>query len=208
MARYTGPVCRFCRRENQKLFLKGDRCFTEKCAFERRAYPPGQHGQGRIKFSEYGLQLREKQKVRRMYGLLEKQFRNLFAKADRLRGITGENFLNMLERRLDNVVYRAGFASSRSEARQLVRHGHFVVNGKKVNIPSYELAKGDEVQVQTKSQNLTQIKASVEASKRKEVPQWLEMSPADLKAKVRDLPARDDITAPIEERLIVELYSK
>ena len=143
-----------------------------------------------------------------MYGLLEKQFRNLFAKADRLRGITGENFLNMLERRLDNVVYRAGFASSRSEARQLVRHGHFLVNGKKVNIPSYELAKGDEVQVQTKSQNLTQIKASVEASKRKEVPQWLEMSPADLKARVRDLPARDDITAPIEERLIVELYSK
>jgi len=208
MARYTGSVCRFCRRENQKLFLKGDRCFTEKCAFERRAYPPGQHGQGRIKFSEYGLQLREKQKVRRMYGLLEKQFRNLFAKADRLRGITGENFLNMLERRLDNVVYRAGFASSRSEARQLVRHGHFLVNGKKVNIPSYELAKGDEVQVQTKSQNLTQIKASVEASKRKEVPQWLEMSPADLKARVRDLPARDDITAPIEERLIVELYSK
>jgi len=191
MARYTGSVCRFCRRENQKLFLKGDRCFTEKCSFERRAYPPGQHGQGRIKFSEYGLQLREKQKVRRMYGLLEKQFRNLFAKADRLRGITGENFLGMLERRLDNAVYRAGFANSRSEARQLVRHGHFLVNGKKVNIPSLQL-----------------VKAALEASKRREIPQWLEMSPSEFKVTVRDLPARDDVGAPIEERLIVELYSK
>ncbi len=208
MARYTGAVCRFCRRENQKLFLKGDRCFTEKCAFERRAYPPGQHGQGRIKFSEYGLQLREKQKVRRMYGLLEKQFRNLFAKAERLKGITGENFLGMLERRLDNVVYRAGFANSRSEARQLVRHGHFLVNGKKINIPSLLISKGDEVVVREKSQSLTQIKASIEASKRKEIPQWLEMSPAEFKVKARDLPVRDDVTAPIEERLIVELYSK
>ncbi len=208
MARYTGSVCRFCRRENQKLFLKGDRCFTEKCAFERRAYPPGQHGQGRIKFSEYGLQLREKQKVRRMYGLLEKQFRNLFAKADRLRGITGENFLGMLERRLDNVVYRAGFANSRSEARQLVRHGHFLVNGKKVNIPSLEISKGDTVVVREKSHNVTQIKAAIEGSKRREIPQWLEMNPAEFKVTVRDLPARDDVTAPIEERLIVELYSK
>ena len=208
MARYTGAVCRFCRRENQKLFLKGDRCFTEKCSFERRAYPPGQHGQGRIKFSEYGLQLREKQKVRRMYGLLEKQFRNLFAKADRLRGITGENFLTMLERRLDNVIFRAGFANSRSEARQLVRHGHFLVNGKKLNIPSYQLSKGDEIVIREKSHNLIQIKAAIEASKRREVPQWLDMSPADFKVKIRDLPARDDVTAPIEERLIVELYSK
>lgn len=208
MARYTGAVCRFCRRENQKLFLKGDRCFTEKCSFERRAYPPGQHGQGRIKFSEYGLQLREKQKVRRMYGLLEKQFRNLFAKADRLRGITGENFLAMLERRLDNIIFRAGFANSRSEARQLVRHGHFLLNGKKLNIPSYQVAKGDEIVIREKSHNLTQIKAAIEASKRREIPQWLEMSPADFKVKVRDLPARDDVTAPIEERLIVELYSK
>jgi small subunit ribosomal protein S4 len=208
MARYTGAVCRFCRRENQKLFLKGDRCFTEKCSFERRAYPPGQHGQGRIKFSEYGLQLREKQKVRRMYGLLEKQFRNLFAKADRLRGITGENFLNMLERRLDNVIFRAGFANSRSEARQLVRHGHFLLNGKKVNVPSFQVSKGDEIVIREKSHNLIQIKAAIEASKRREIPQWLEMSPADFKAKVRDLPARDDITSPIEERLIVELYSK
>ena len=208
MARYTGSVCRFCRRENQKLFLKGDRCFTEKCAFERRAYPPGQHGQGRIKFSEYGLQLREKQKVRRMYGLLEKQFRNLFDKADRIRGITGENFLNMLERRLDNVVYRAGFANSRAEARQLVRHGHFMLNGKRVNIPSYQVSKGDLIVIREKSQNLTQVKASIEASKRREIPQWIEMSPADFKATVRDLPARDDVTAPVEERLIVELYSK
>jgi small subunit ribosomal protein S4 len=208
MARYTGSVCRFCRRENQKLFLKGDRCFTEKCSFERRAYPPGQHGQGRIKFSEYGLQLREKQKVRRMYGLLEKQFRNLFAKADRLRGITGENFLGMLERRLDNVVYRAGFANSRSEARQLVRHGHFIVNGKRIDIPSLQVSKGDVVAIREKSQNLTQVKAAIEAAKRREIPQWLEMNPAAFTATVRDLPARDDVTAPIEERLIVELYSK
>jgi small subunit ribosomal protein S4 len=208
MARYSGAVCRFCRRENQKLFLKGDRCFTEKCSFERRSYPPGQHGQGRIKFSEFGLQLREKQKVRRMYGLLEKQFRNLFAKADRLRGITGENFLNMLERRLDNVVFRAGFANSRSEARQFVRHGHFLVNGKRVNIPSLQIGKGDEIVIRDKSHNLIQIKAALEASKRREIPQWLEVSPGDFKVKVRDLPARDDITAPIEERLIVELYSK
>jgi small subunit ribosomal protein S4 len=208
MARYSGAVCRFCRRENQKLFLKGDRCFTEKCSFERRSYPPGQHGQGRIKFSEFGLQLREKQKVRRMYGLLEKQFRNLFAKADRLRGITGENFLNMLERRLDNVVFRAGFANSRAEARQLVRHGHFLVNGKRVNIPSLQTDKGDEIVIRDKSHNLIQIKAAIEASKRREVPQWLEVSIGDFKAKVRDLPARDDIGAPIEERLIVELYSK
>jgi len=208
MARYSGAVCRFCRRENQKLFLKGDRCFTEKCSFERRSYPPGQHGQGRIKFSEFGLQLREKQKVRRMYGLLEKQFRNLFAKADRLRGITGENFLNMLERRLDNVVFRAVFANSRAEARQFVRHGHFLVNGKRVNIPSLQIGKGDEIVIRDKSHNLIQIKAAIEASKRREVPQWLEVSIGDFKAKVRDLPARDDISAPIEERLIVELYSK
>ena len=208
MARYTGSVCRFCRRENQKLFLKGDRCFTEKCAFERRAYPPGQHGQGRIKFSEYGLQLREKQKVRRMYGLLEKQFRNLFDKADRLRGITGQNFLALLERRLDNVVYRAGFANSRAEARQLVRHGHFMINGKNVNIPSLQISKGDEIVIRVKSQNSIQVKAAIEAAKRREIPQWLEMSAAEFKVKVRDLPVRDDVTAPIEERLIVELYSK
>lgn len=208
MARYSGAVCRFCRRENQKLFLKGDRCFTEKCSFERRGYPPGQHGQGRIKFSEYGLQLREKQKVRRIYGLLERQFRNLFAKAERQTGITGENFLSLLERRLDNVVYRAGYANSRAEARQLVRHGHFLVDGKRVNIPSYLVSKGSEITLTEHGKNLNTIKAAVEASKRKEVPQWLDMNPGDLKVKVRDLPARDDVTAPIEERMIVELYSK
>jgi len=152
MARYTGAVCRFCRRENQKLFLKGDRCFTEKCSFERRGYPPGQHGQGRIKFSEYGLQLREKQKIKRSYGLLEKQFRALFEKADRMKGVTGTNLLSMLERRLDNVAYRSGFANSRSEARHLVRHGHFTVNGHKVNIPSYLVGKGDVVEVRKESQ--------------------------------------------------------
>lgn len=208
MARYSDAVCKLCRRENQKLFLKGDRCFTEKCSFERRAYPPGQHGQGRIKFSEYGLQLREKQKVRRMYGLLERQFRNLFEKAEKQTGITGETFLSLLERRLDNVVYRSGFANSRAEARQLVRHGHFLVDGKRVNIPSYLVTKGQEIAASEHGKNLTTIKAALEASKRKEVPQWLDMNAGDLKVKVRDLPARDDVTAPIEERMIVELYSK
>jgi small subunit ribosomal protein S4 len=208
MARYVGAVCRFCRRENQKLFLKGDRCFTEKCAFERRAYPPGQHGQGRIKFSEYGLQLREKQKVRRMYGMLETQFRNLFGKAERMKGVTGENFLSLLERRMDNVVYRAGFANSRSEARQLVRHGHFMVDGKRVDIPSFMVQKGQEIVVIEKSRGAVQILAAIESSKRRETPQWLEISTGDFKIKMRDLPARDDVTAPIEERLITELYSK
>src|SRR6478609_6634053 len=163
MARYTGSVCRFCRRENQKLFLKGDRCFTEKCAFERRAYPPGQHGQGRIKFSEYGLQLREKQKIKRIYGLLERQFRNLFERADRMKGVTGSNLLSMLERRLDNVAYRSGFANSRSEARHLVRHGHFSVNGVKVNIPSYLVDKGDLLEVREKSKNLSRICGALES---------------------------------------------
>src|SRR3954470_21063710 len=153
MARYVGSVCRICRRENQKLFLKGDRCYTDKCSFERRGYPPGQHGQGRIKFSEYGLQLREKQKIKRIYGLLEKQFRNLFDDADRMKGVTGSNLLTMLERRLDNVVYRTGFANSRAEGRQLVRHGHFKVNGKAVNIPSYLVHKGDVVEVVEGSRN-------------------------------------------------------
>src|SRR6476661_952845 len=153
MARCTGSVCRVCRRENQKLFLKGDRCYTDKCAFERRGYPPGQHGQGRIKFSEYGLQLREKQKIKRMYGLLERQFHNLFEKADRMKGVTGSNLLCMLERRLDNVAYRSGFANSRTEARLLVRHGHFSVNGRRVDIPSYLVEKGDVVEVREKSRN-------------------------------------------------------
>lgn len=208
MARYTGSVCRQCRRENQKLFLKGDRCFTEKCAFERRGYPPGQHGQGRIKFSEYGLQLREKQKIKRMYGLIEKQFRNLFEKADSMKGITGSNLLSMLERRLDNVAYRSGFANSRAEARQLVRHGHFTVNGKNVNVPSFMVGKGDVVAIGEKSKNMSRVMGALESVKRREIPQWIELDSAAFKSRIRDLPARDDITAPMEERLVVELYSK
>jgi small subunit ribosomal protein S4 len=201
-------VCRLCRRENQKLFLKGDRCNTDKCAFERRGYPPGQHGQGRIKFSEFGLQLREKQKIKRIYGLQEKQFRNLFEYADSKKGVTGNTLLSMLERRLDNVAYRAGFANSRAEARQLVRHGHFVVNGKKVNIPSFVVNKGDTIEVREKSRNTARILGALEGVKRREIPQWIELDAAGLKSRVRDLPTRDDITAPMEERLVVELYSK
>ena len=208
MAKYCGSVCRLCRRENQKLFLKGDRCYTDKCAFERRGYPPGQHGQGRIKFSEYGLQLREKQKIKRIYGLLEGQFRNLFEKADRMKGVTGSNLLSMLERRLDNVAYRSGFANSRTEARHLVRHGHFTVNGRRVDVPSYLMGKGDILEVREKSRGVARIGGALEAVKRREIPQWLELDSASMKARVRDLPARDDITAPMSERLVVELYSK
>jgi len=208
MARYCESVCRLCRRENQKLFLKGDRCFTEKCAFERRGYPPGQHGQGRIKFSEYGLQLREKQKIKRTYGLLEKQFRNLFETAENMKGVTGTNLLSMLERRLDNVAYRTGFANSRNEARQLIRHGHLSVNGKLVDIPSYLVKKGDSVEIGEKSRAVTRIGGALEGVKRREIPQWLELDAANMKARVRDLPARDDVTAPMQERLVVELYSK
>jgi small subunit ribosomal protein S4 len=208
MARYCGSVCRLCRRENQKLFLKGDRCYTEKCAFERRGYPPGQHGQGRIKFSEYGLQLREKQKIKRMYGLVEKQFRTVFEKAENMKGVTGNNLLSMLERRMDNVIYRSGFANSRAEARHLVRHGHFQVNGRKVDIPSYLVSKGDEIAVREKSKAMPRIGGALEAVKRREIPQWLELDAGTFKARVRDLPSRDDVTAPMEERLVIELYSK
>lgn len=208
MARAIGAVCRLCRRENQKLFLKGDRCYTEKCSIERRGYPPGQHGQGRVKFSEYGLQLREKQKIKRMYGLLESQFRATFERAERQKGITGSNLLSMLERRLDNVAYRSGYANSRAEARQLVRHGHFTVNGKKVNIPSFMVSKNDVVEVLAASKSSPVIVNALEAVKRREIPQWLELDATALKTKVRDLPSRDDVTAPMEERLVVELYSK
>ncbi len=208
MARFCGSVCRICRRENQKLFLKGDRCYTEKCSFERRGYPPGQHGQGRIKFSEYGLQLREKQKIKRTYGLLEKQFRSLFEKAYRMKGITCNNLLSILERRMDNVVYRAGFANSRAEARQLVRHGHFTVNGQRVNIPSYMVDKGDVVEVRQKSKQMARIGGALDAVKRREIPQWIELDSANAKSRIRDLPTREDVTAPMEERLVVELYSK
>ena len=208
MARYTGPVCRLCRRENQKLFLKGDRCFTDKCSFDRRGYPPGQHGQGRIKFSEFGLQLREKQKIKRIYRLLERQFRSVFENASQRKGITGSNMLVSLERRLDNTIYRSGLANSRGEARHLVRHGHFKVNGSSVDIPSYLVNKGDVLEVHEKSREVNQIKLAVEASKRREIPQWLNLDTTAQKAVVRDLPSRDDITMPMEERMVVELYSK
>ena len=208
MARYCDSVCRICRRENQKLFLKGDRCYSEKCAFERRGYPPGQHGQGRIKFSEYGLQLREKQKIKKTYGLLEKQFRSVFDKADRMKGVTGSNMLSLLERRLDNVTYRSGFANSRAEARQMVRHGHFTVNGHRVDVPSFLVKKGDLIEVSTKSRNVARIGGALEAVKRREIPQWLELDSSSQKSRIRDLPARDDVTAPMQERLVVELYSK
>jgi len=208
VARYCDSVCRLCRRENQKLFLKGDRCNTEKCAIERRGYPPGQHGQGRIKFSEYGLQLREKQKIKRIYGLLEKQFRNLFHTADRKKGVTGNNLLAALECRLDNVSYRAGFANSRTEARQLVRHGHVLVNGQRVNIPSFQVKKGDMVTIKEKSRAHNRVASALEGVKRREIPQWLDLDPGAFAAKIRDLPAREDITMPMEERMVVELYSK
>lgn len=208
MARYTNSVCRLCRRENLKLFLKGERCYTDKCAIERRNYPPGQHGQSRRKFSDYGAQLREKQKVKRMYGLLERQFRNLFKEADRQKGITGENLLILLERRLDNTVYRLGFASSRNEARQLVRHNHFLVNQSKVNIPSYLVKPGDIIEVREKSKKMARILEALEGVERRGVPQWLELDKENMRGSVKALPTREDITLPIQEKLIVELYSK
>ena len=208
MARYTGSVCRLCRRENLKLFLKGERCYTDKCAIERRNYPPGQHGQGRPKFSEYSIQLREKQKVKRMYGLLEKQFRRTFAEAARSRGITGETLLVLLERRLDNVAYRLGFAGSRAEARTLVRHGHIIVNGKKVNIPSYTVRVGDVVSVKEPSRQITRVLSALEGSQRRGVPDWAEVDRDACSGRIKLLPSRSDITMPINEKLIVELYSK
>ena len=208
MARYTKSVCRLCRRENLKLFLKGERCYTEKCAIDRRTYPPGQHGQGRKKFSAYGAQLREKQKVKRMYGLLENQFRNVFFESDRRKGITGEILLSLLERRLDNTVYRLGFANSRNEARQLVRHGHFLVNQTKVNIPSYLVKPGDVVQLREKSKKVVRILEALEGMARRGVPPWLELDKEQLKGQVKAVPSREDITIPIQENLIVELYSK
>lgn len=208
MARYTGPSCRLCRRENTELFLKGERCYTDKCAIKRRNYPPGQHGQGRSKTSDYGVQLREKQKVRRIYGILENQFRGYFERADRLKGVTGENLLFLLERRLDNIVYRLGFAASRIEARQLVRHGHFCLNGKKVTIPSIQIKTGDVVELREKSRKVAAINESLEAVVRRGIPQWLELDKGAFKGAVKTLPVREDITMPIQEQLIVELYSK
>ena len=208
MARYTGPSCRLCRRENMELFLKGDRCYTDKCAIKRRNYPPGQHGQGRSKNSAYGIQLREKQKVRRIYGLMENQFRGYFAEADRMKGVTGENLLSLLERRLDNVVYRLGFASSRSESRQLVRHGHFTLNGKKVDIPSIQTRVGDVIELREKSRKIVSVNDALDAVARRGIPQWLELDRDAFKGNLKALPVRDDVTTPIQEQLVVELYSK
>ena len=207
MARYTEAVCRMCRREGQKLFLKGDRCYT-KCALENRSYPPGQHGQGRSKSSEYGQQLREKQKAKRYYGVLESQFRSYYEMAERRQGKTGENLLSILECRLDNVVYRLGFAMSRAEARQMVSHGHFTVNGRKVNIPSYQVKPGKVITLKESSRGLEKIKANIEANSSRPAPKWLEYDANNQIAKVIGVPARDDIDLPIEEHLIVELYSK
>ena len=209
MARYKESLCRLCRAEGVKLFEKGDRCYTEKCAFERRAYAPGEHGQSRRgKHSDYGIQMREKQKLKRMFGLLEKQFRNYFRKADKQKGVTGSNLLLMLERRMDNVVFRMGFANSRGEARQLVLHSHFTVNGKKVNIPSYLVGAGDEVQVREKSRKIARILESVETVARRGIPQWLELDKENFKGVLTRIPAREELTMPIQEQLVVELYSK
>ena len=208
MARYNDAVCRMCRREGMKLFLKGDRCFTPKCGVERRSYPPGQHGQGRARFSDFGVQLREKQKVKRMYGLLEKQFARTMKRATRMKGRAGENLLVLLERRLDNVIYRMGFSTSRAEARQLVRHGHFLVNGRKASIPSIALCEGAVVSVRETSRKVARIAGALEALEGKSVPQWIDIDKDNFTGKVKTLPVREDITMPIQEQLIVELYSK
>ena len=208
MARYRGSECRLCRAENLKLFLKGDRCYSDKCAIDRRPYPPGEHGKSRREFSEYGNQLREKQKVKRIYGVLERQFRTYFKKAERRKGITGENLLIFLERRLDNVIYRLGFTSSRNEARQLARHSHFLVNGKKVSIPSYLIKPGDVIQLRDESKKVSRISEALESVARRGIPQWLELDKTNLRGTVKSLPSREDLTMPIQEQLIVELYSK
>ena len=209
MARYTSSSCRLCRRENLKLFLKGDRCYGDKCAFERRAYPPGQHGQRRGgKFSDYRLQLREKQKVKRIYGVLEKQFRLYYYKAEKRKGITGTNLLMLLECRLDNILYRIGFASSRKQARQLARHSHFFVNNRKVNIPSYQVKVGDVIQVREGSHKVPSILEAMETVIRRGIPNWIEVEKEDFKGTLKAYPNREDMTMPIQEQLIIELYSK
>ena len=208
MARYTGAVCKLCRREGKKLYLKGERCYTGKCAVERRAYAPGQHGQSRKKATEYGLQLRAKQQAKRYYGIQEGQFYKYFLMAERKQGVTGENLLRICESRLDNVVYLLGWANSRAEARQLVTHGHYKVNGKKVNIPSYLIKAGDEVSIKDKSLDRDKIKATLEANASRPVPQWLDLNAEAHSAKILALPTREQIMVPVEEHLIVELYSK
>ena len=209
MARYTGSVCRLCRRENLKLFIKGDRCYGDKCAFERRPYAPGQHGQRRGgKYSDYRLQLREKQKVKRIYGALEGQFRRYYYHAEKKKGITGTNLLILLECRLDNVVYRMGFASSRKQARQLVRHNHFLVNNRKVNIPSFQVKVGDEVTVKEGSRKVQAILDAMETVVRRGIPNWIEIEKDSFRGTLKSIPNREDLTMPIQEQLIVELYSK
>lgn len=208
MARYTGAACKLCRREGKKLFLKGERCYTNKCAVDRRSYAPGQHGQSRKKTSEYGMQLRAKQQARRYYGIQEGQFHKYFLMAERRQGMTGENLLRICESRLDNVVYLLGWASSRAEARQLTTHGHYLVNGKKVDIPSYLLKAGDEVSIRQKSRDSEKIKAVVEANASRPVPEWLDKNAEAFSAKVVKLPDREQIEVPVEEHLIVEFYSK
>jgi small subunit ribosomal protein S4 len=209
LARDTGASCRLCRRENLKLFLKGDRCYSDKCAFERRPYPPGQHGQRRAgKFSDYQLQLREKQKVKRIYGVLEKQFRKSYDRAEKQKGITGTNLLLLLESRLDNMVFRMGFASSRNQARQLIRHRHFLVNGRKVDIPSYQVRVGDQIEVKDSSRKMAVIAEAMETVVRRGIPNWIELEKEQFKGTLKALPNREELTMPIQEQLIVELYSK
>ncbi len=208
MARYIGPVCKLCRRENMKLYLKGDRCYSDKCSYDRRPYPPGQHGQGRIKFSEYGVRLREKQKVRRMYGMLEKQYRRYFSLAERQRGVTGETLLQLLERRIDNVAYRMGFGATRAEARQLVRHNHVEVNGNRVNVPSYLIKPGDVVTIRERSRKIKRIQEAMETIERRGTPAWIEVDPREFKGIVKSIPTREDVSAQIQEQLIVEFYSR
>ncbi len=208
MANYIGPACKLCRRERTKLFLKGARCESSKCAIERRPYPPGEHGRGRIKETQYMVQLREKQKARRIYGVLERQFRNYYKQAARSKGITGEKLLQMLETRLDNVVYRAGFAASRRQARQLVSHGHFRVNGRRVDVPSYRVRPGDEVELRERSKDLFAVQLALDTGSNRSIPEWLDVDAGDRKVTVRDIPSRAQIDTQIQEQLIVELYSK
>ncbi len=208
MARYIGAICRICRREGEKLFLKGDRCYTEKCAVERRKYPPGQHGQGYRKLSDYGVQLREKQKVRKMYGILERQFRKYFYEAERKKGITGEVLLQLIESRLDTIVFRMGFAPNRRRARQLIGHGHIFVNGKEVNLPSYSIKEGDLVEIKESSRDMPEIVDSIAKSEHRGIPGWVEVDGANFKGKILHIPSRDEIQLPVQEQLIVELYSK
>ena len=208
MSCIPNSVCKFCRRENMKLFLKGDRCFTDKCSFDRRPYPPGQHGQSRLKFSEFALQLREKQKTKRYYGVYEAQFRKYYDEASRRRGVTGTELLRLLETRLDNVVYSLGYASSRREARVMVKHNHFLVNGVRVNIPSYNVEKGDVIEVKEASRTSTRVMLAVDSVKKREVPNWLEADYGAFKGVVKDMPSRENVTLPVEENMIVEYYSR